>query len=421
MTTRNSTILVGVDRFNDQTFASLRFCKNDLEAMARVLGNADICDFEVVALHNGTRDEILEALERTTQSLTPGDKFLFYFAGHGRRSPQSGRLYLIANNTKADSLRATGVPIDDVLNIIRESRCTNRAIVLDCCHSGAIGQEFCGGDLSPAFAELARNSGIYILTASTAIELAAEREVEAVGGVTGNGIFTKYFVEGLETGNASSDENGLITIDSIYDYVQQNITGLAPQIPQRFVIGGAGNFVVGRSSGAQWQRRRVELSSHLLTLYNNNVISDDDYVKSMRLCRTTWSTLTPTQKECARAGLEVIDNKSPVTQFLSRVSILSGEPSRTDPARVTTESQPSDKLAWKAEFAKRSSNLFLIRIWSLSESHYLDINLAVSHMKEELMLDGIVLQSFWIPGKKSVDFTQLENIPINLESNFMEP
>jgi hypothetical protein len=56
-----------------------------------------------------------------------------------------------------------------------------------------VGEGFRGGDIAAGLGDLARqNAGTYILTASTAIQLAEERESAASDG---NGIFTKYFIE----------------------------------------------------------------------------------------------------------------------------------------------------------------------------------------------------------------------------------
>jgi hypothetical protein len=126
MSTRSVAFLVGVDTFGDSAFKPLRFCQNDVDGMARVLRDPEISGFEIIEIRNKRHDEVLEGLDRMASSLVPGDKLLFYFAGHGRRSTQSGRLYLVATNTKAEVLRATGIPIDSVLDIIRESRCDKR-------------------------------------------------------------------------------------------------------------------------------------------------------------------------------------------------------------------------------------------------------------------------------------------------------
>jgi hypothetical protein len=329
-----------------------------------VLRSAEISGFEIVEFRNKRHDEILEGLERTVASLVPGDRLLFYFAGHGRRSPQSGRLYLVATNTKSDALRATGIPIDSALDIIRESRCDNRALVLDCCHSGAVGEGFRGGDLASRLDELARrNSGTYILTASTAIQLAAEREAAANDGASGNGIFTKYFIEALETGGASSGDSDEITIDAVYDYIQQRVTVEASQQPQRFVIGGAGRFVVGRSSAGLWERRRGELGRRCVELNHQNVISDEDYMAAAKIFRAPWPTLTSDQKVSARVALDMLDGRTSVSQFCFRLEAARAKQQFLPGAAIEAqEVKPQPPTSRKIPQIAREAELSIARL-----------------------------------------------------------
>jgi hypothetical protein len=145
-------------------------------------------------------------------------------------------------------------------------------------------------DIASGLGDLARqNAGTYILTASTAIQLAEERESDAGDGTSGNGIFTKYFMEALETGNASSGDSDEITIDAVHDYIQQRVTS---QQPQRFVIGGMGRFVIGRSVVGHWERRRIALRTRFRELLDQNIISDRKYAAAAEIFGASWPTLS---------------------------------------------------------------------------------------------------------------------------------
>jgi hypothetical protein len=81
--TKSVAFLVGNDLFSDPEFTPLQFCQNDVSGMERVLSNREICDFETITIRNKNHDEIITWLERTVADLTPNDKILFYYAGHG--------------------------------------------------------------------------------------------------------------------------------------------------------------------------------------------------------------------------------------------------------------------------------------------------------------------------------------------------
>ena len=221
-------------------------------------------------------------------------------------------------------------------------------MVLDCCHSGAIGQEFRGGDVASGLSDLAKNTGTYILTASTAIQLAEERETVGTHGKSGNGIFTGYFIEALETGAIECCDSDDITIDAVYDYIQRRIPSEASQQPQRFVIGGAGQFVVGRSSVAQWERRRPALIAKFRDLQHQNIISDEQYMAAVKVIRASWPSLTSAQRVVADAALKLLDGKLSVTEFCLQLET---------PKKAATPPQPPPIGQPYAEYVSKEASL----------------------------------------------------------------
>jgi Caspase domain len=295
MPSRNVALLVGVGSFNDSAFRPLRFCGNDIDDLGRVLSDPNIAQFEVTKLVAPTRDEILEALDRGASELQPEDKLIFYYAGHGKRSP-AGKLYLVAKDTKIDLLRATAVPIDQVLEIMQESHSSQRVMILDCCHSGAVGGEF-RGEIADNLQELARARGTCILTSATGIQLAEERESGTPDG-RGNGIFTRYLVEGLETGLAAGGAE-FITVDNLYDYAFNRVVTNSVQTPVKWVIGGVGNIVIGKSMSGGWQGQRQVIQEEFRNLHTNRLISGAILDRVLRIASRDLGQLSPTERAFA--------------------------------------------------------------------------------------------------------------------------
>jgi hypothetical protein len=99
-----------------------------------------------------------------------------------------------------------GVSMDEILNVANQSKSTNKIVVLDCCHSGALGTP------SVTRNQLAQLShGMSVLTASRDNEPALE--------VNGSGVFTSLVLDALKGGAA--DLLGYITPGSLYAYVDE--------------------------------------------------------------------------------------------------------------------------------------------------------------------------------------------------------
>ena len=126
---------------------------------------------------------------------------LFYFAGHGIIN-QSGAYLMTSDARQHDE----GVSMEEITGLANKSPAREKIILLDCCHSGAIGSSSILGDDKSHLAK-----GVSIITAS-------QREEPAVENSNG-GIFTTLLCDALEGG--ASDIRGNVTPSSIYTYVDE--------------------------------------------------------------------------------------------------------------------------------------------------------------------------------------------------------
>jgi hypothetical protein len=129
------------------------------------------------------------------------DISLFYFSGHGLIKSTGG--YIVTPDAKKYD---EGVSMDDVLNIANQSKAKNKVVLLDCCHSGALGTPTITG------------AGIALLSEGLSV-LTASRDSESALEVNGKGVFTALVVDALQGGAA--DLRGHVTPGSIYAYVDQ--------------------------------------------------------------------------------------------------------------------------------------------------------------------------------------------------------
>jgi len=129
------------------------------------------------------------------------DVALLYFSGHGTENNLGG--YLV---TPDASRYDEGVAMSDVLTLANRSRVREIVIVLDCCHSGALGQ-------LPAI-----NNDIAMMREGIAA-LSASRSTEAAVEVNGSGLFTSLVCSALDGGAA--DVVGNVTVAGVYTYVDQ--------------------------------------------------------------------------------------------------------------------------------------------------------------------------------------------------------
>lgn len=246
-------LLIATDRYADAGLTKLRAPTGDVHALAEVLGNPAIGDFDVRApLVNRPTDEIKQEVEGFFEAARPDDLLLLYLSGHGVLG-RNQRLYFATSSTKLSLLRATGVEDTFVNDVMGHSRARQVVLMLDCCHSGAFAQGLApkastGVDVESRF----EGEGRIVLTASTALEYAFEEteshmRLSDLGAAEPGSLFTRSLAEGLWSGTADANHDGLISIDELYDYVYRRVKERSPdQTPGR--IGrGYGEIIIARN------------------------------------------------------------------------------------------------------------------------------------------------------------------------------
>ncbi|RLA48078.1 MAG: caspase family protein [Gammaproteobacteria bacterium] len=195
-------LVVGID---DYPLSPLNGCINDANAIANTLeSNGDGSpNFGVKLITSPSVELTKPVLREAIEELFSGepDMALLYFSGHGFIRSTGG--YLVTK----DAVRYDeGVSMDEILNLANHSKAKNKVIILDCCHSGALGSPNVTGSNLAQLSE-----GLSVLTASRDSEPAIE--------INGSGVFTSLVVDALKGGAA--DLRGNITPGSLYAYVDE--------------------------------------------------------------------------------------------------------------------------------------------------------------------------------------------------------
>lgn len=199
-------LIVGIDNYS---FSPLSGCVNDSNKMVKILtknqdGSPNFeCKELISPLIQITRSILKQNIEELFEH--EADIALFYFSGHGTANNLGG--FLVTQD--ADSYDE-GVSMNDILTYANQSKDKIKEIViiLDCCHSGSLGQ-------LPAINnnQTSLREGITILTASRSTQYAMETD--------GGGVFTSLIHEALDGGAA--DVIGNVTVASIYGYADQTL------------------------------------------------------------------------------------------------------------------------------------------------------------------------------------------------------
>jgi ABC-type phosphate transport system substrate-binding protein len=224
-------LLIGVSEY-ELGLTPLPAAVKDVEAMQQVLQNPEIGGFEdAKLLVNPDPVEMQKAIQTLFSARQKDDLVLLYFSGHGIRD-DSGKLYFATRITQKELVEATAVPASFVQGTMSKSRSRRQVVILDCCYSGAFAEGLSAKD--DGFVDV-RNQlggeGRAVLTSSTSTQYSFEHP----GADTST--YTRYIVEGLETGAADRDEDGWISVDELHEYAARKVQEAAPAMkPEIYAI-----------------------------------------------------------------------------------------------------------------------------------------------------------------------------------------
>jgi hypothetical protein len=266
-------LLCACSDYRDPAFARLKYPLNDIDEIRHLLEETELCGFEdIQILVNPGRGEAHEALEHLTADSSRDDLILFYFSGHGKLA-QDGSVSLVLNDTKENRLHSTGLLGDQLRALFNASRARQRVMILDCCYSGAVGEEGfkrASGDAVEVMAQQIK--GTFVLAASDKFQPATECN-EAKGST-----FTSCLVEGVRTGAAAEKDTGFVTLSKLGEYLAREVPLRSNQQPKFWDYGGVGGTVIAHVPSrfdAAWTEQTLKSLRQML---NGEQIDDALFV-----------------------------------------------------------------------------------------------------------------------------------------------
>jgi len=241
---RRLALIVGGSDYQDPTLQKLRAPGRDASDLAEVLRDPAIGAFDVGILINMPSDRLLRGIAQFCHQADPGDLVLVYLSCHGVLDDR-GRLYYATINTERALLSATAVAANWLNDQLDDCRARQQILLLDCCHSGAFAKGSKGDD-ALALRDRFSGRGRVVLTASRATEYSFEGATVVGEGV--RSMFTHAVVNGLRTGQADRDKDGLVTVEDLYHHVYATVRDTeSRQTPELWAFGAEGDLLIARS------------------------------------------------------------------------------------------------------------------------------------------------------------------------------
>jgi hypothetical protein len=233
-------IVIGINKY--KVWPPLEYAVRDAQAVAQKLRENGFDEVIEILDKDATRERILTLLgAELPKKVTPEDRVLIFFAGHGQtESLPDGKEqgYIIPVDGDITNYFTTAISMQQVREISERVRAKHILYVMDACYSG---QGF-----TRAFGvEPATNGYLQKITSLRSVQMitAGGKKEQAVE-VQGHGLFTQYFLRGLD-GEADRDNDKVITASELGAYLMPQVSRASGnlQTPQYGRLDGEGEVV----------------------------------------------------------------------------------------------------------------------------------------------------------------------------------
>lgn len=188
---------IGVNRHGDDRINELTGAAKDATALWALFKDsvADISD-HILLDEQATALNIRQSLDATLGTASASDTVVVFFAGHG-----TPRHQLVPYDARIDEIDQTTIPMQELVDRVRNTSARASLIVLDCCFSGG----------APARViedvPVARNTAIHVtdIGGEGSIVLAAARDDQEALELGQHGLFTAAMLRVLQDGPGWTD------------------------------------------------------------------------------------------------------------------------------------------------------------------------------------------------------------------------
>lgn len=221
---RRRALIISNSEYQDHTLSTLTRPTANVHRLVDVLRDPHVGRFDQVStLVDETADTIRRTVAHFCAESTREDLLVLYFMGHAAVGAEE-RLYLTAQDTERNLLRATAIPASFLAEVMDDSPAWQQVLVLDCTFSNASSRDSreLVGRVATTDESFNRNGHERVIL-SSADRVHYEWHENAVTGSALPSLFTHFFIEGLKTGSADDDGNGRVTIDEVFTYIHDHM------------------------------------------------------------------------------------------------------------------------------------------------------------------------------------------------------
>lgn len=249
---KRTALIIRNSNYSDPSLSRLATTGLDTEALVEVLSSPEAGGYEVRLLVDQKQQTLREELARLLRAQGPDDVVLVGYFGHALLD-QFGELYLAASDTKLEVVDATGLRLGFLRDQLDRSQSSAKIVLLDCPVTAvyAAGRDLLNTSSGILEALEGNRQGRALLTSGDQVE--AVLDGEQLAGQSVPRPFAGLLVEGLASGAADLNADGIVTPGELHEHLYRQTLNLEPSatIPRKFTSPNAENMRLSNNPSHQ--------------------------------------------------------------------------------------------------------------------------------------------------------------------------
>jgi tetratricopeptide (TPR) repeat protein len=225
---RRWMVIIGIDDYRE--WPTLRNAVEDAAGFGKVM--REKLGFSPVGQllnEQATKHDILQLLDDDLRKqVNPDDDLVVFFAGHGNtridkvggKEVETGFIIPFDARNPQEEQWSDYIQVDQFLEMVGKLPARHVLVILDACYSGfALGRAVDSFRGEARYEkDLGERVSRKVITSARHNQLASDR-----GPIAGHSLFTGALIDGIESGNADLDGDGVITSSELGLYLQQQV------------------------------------------------------------------------------------------------------------------------------------------------------------------------------------------------------
>jgi len=222
---KSYALVLGVNDYSGIRLPTLANAEADARAVERYFRAQGYQVTALIGAQAATKRGAERAVRDIADRITEQDRFVFFFAGHGKARRQEGVdvAYLVVPGGRDANDAASLISTGDIVSYSRSlDRARHQLFIFDSCYAGLMGQfqTRAAGDRTQYDSEVFMTRDLGARRARQYLSAGGEDQEVLDNGPANLSWFTYFLLKGLEPGVVKQRQSGLVTFSELASYVQ---------------------------------------------------------------------------------------------------------------------------------------------------------------------------------------------------------